>query len=905
MFSFGLFQALGKWFPHVNKGRERLRHLHRRAVHRPAALERLEDRTLLSTIVVTGTGDTIAVDGVVTLREAITSINAGANVNADVAATGTYGTSDTINFNIPGTGVRTISPTTELPAITKLVLIDGYSQPGTSVNTLANADNAVLLIQLDGSNVSTPSSNGLTLNLGSNSSVVRGLVITRFTRSGILINDNSTRITGNFIGTDASGMIAMGNSDVTFDGSAGIRINNGVLNVIGGPSPDQRNIIAGNNNINLKINGGSTNKVFGNFIGVNATGIGIVLGSGASGIEITGGQFHQIGEAAPEFRNIIGGNKDGIEINGQANLNKIQGNYIGMGSDGATAVGNRSHGVVLHGGQGSGSIGNDTNNVTDNLIGDPSGGGGNLIANNGAAGVAIFGNSSNRRNDILRNSILSNGRNSPATIPGIDLTPTGYPNSDGVTLNDAGDTDLGPNGLQNYPVLTSVTGGSGGVTITGFLNSKPNTTYRLEFFTSAVASETGFGEGATFIGSLDVVTDPSGSVGFSKFFTTPPVPVQVVTATASGSDGTSEFSAGLQPPDREITIGDMNIVEGDAGTATASFNIGLSAASTLPVMVTYSTANGSATAPTDYIAVPPTVLTFAAGETSKTISVPVNGDTDDEANEMFFVNLSAPVNATIADGQGVGTIINDDTRMYRAFNRNADLHVFMTSLAEFKGLVGMGYYDESSGRPGFDVVTPETPGSVPLHRLYNPNGSQHYLTYDGAESDFLVSQGWKYEKDEGNIFVTQAAGTTEIFRMYNVNNGDHVYTADPLLAVTMQVDFPGIWVQHASLGFAFAAPAQAKIYSAPATAAVVAMEEPDGEATSSDDTSHSVSASLVDASVLRAPVAFAAQTANSHSPINVPDLNDSAARLEEFDDFWQETGRGVANVLGELLDENL
>ena len=102
-----------------------------------------------ATLTVTGTGDTIAVDGLVTLREAITSANNDANVNADVVAVGAYGT-DTIKFNIPGAGVKTIAPTSTLPAITDPLTIDGYTQPGSSVNTLAVGDNAILRIQLTG-----------------------------------------------------------------------------------------------------------------------------------------------------------------------------------------------------------------------------------------------------------------------------------------------------------------------------------------------------------------------------------------------------------------------------------------------------------------------------------------------------------------------------------------------------------------------------------------------------------------------------------------------------------------------------------------------------------------------------------------------------------------------------------
>ncbi len=87
-----------------------------------------------ATITVTDTGDTIAVDGLVTLREAITSANNNADVNADVVAVGAYGT-DTIKFNIAGTGVHTIAPLAALPTITDPVIIDGYTQPGSTGNT--------------------------------------------------------------------------------------------------------------------------------------------------------------------------------------------------------------------------------------------------------------------------------------------------------------------------------------------------------------------------------------------------------------------------------------------------------------------------------------------------------------------------------------------------------------------------------------------------------------------------------------------------------------------------------------------------------------------------------------------------------------------------------------------------
>ena len=86
----------------------------------------------------------------------------------------------------------------------------------------------------------------------------------------------------------------------------------------------------------------------------------------------------------------------------------------------------------------------------------------------------------------------------------------------------------------------------------------------------------------------------------------------------------------------------------------------LSPASAGAVTVNYATANGSALAGSDYTAVPLMPLTFSAGQTSKTVVVNVTGDITSELNETFVVNLSGAVGATIFDGQGLGTILNDD-----------------------------------------------------------------------------------------------------------------------------------------------------------------------------------------------------------------------------------------------------
>jgi len=133
---------------------------------------------------------------------------------------------------------------------------------------------------------------------------------------------------------------------------------------------------------------------------------------------------------------------------------------------------------------------------------------------------------------IRGNSIVGHGG------LGIDLSQAG------VTPNDPGDGDAGPNGLQNFPVITSAVRSGSTLTITGTLNSAPSSTYTVEFFVTAAAHPTGYGEGETGLGTLTVATDAAGNASIAVVL---PVTVQagrVITATATDTGGnTSEFSA--------------------------------------------------------------------------------------------------------------------------------------------------------------------------------------------------------------------------------------------------------------------------------------------------------------------------------------------------------------------------
>lgn len=450
------------------------------------------------TFTVTNTNDS----GAGSLRQAITSAN---------------GTSalDTINFNIAGGGVKTISPLTPFPDITAPVIIDGTTQTGWSVGNL--------VIEIDGTNAGANTDGLSFFNIPDTAatSIVRGLAINRFTSAGIAsqVASNIT-IEGCHIGTDPTGTIARGN----FLGLLLQRTIGSFLSInitIGGNTAAERNVISGNTFLGIRVFGGALYNITGNYIGTDKTGT-IALGDQV-GVEITGTNI-TVGGAAASLRNIISGNAGrGLVLNGGDNV--VQGNYIGVAADGVTPLGNTGTGLQI--------IGNgQTNN--DHTIGGLNSGEGNIIAYNGGDGVSIFRDSNpTHGNRILRNSIFSN------TALGIDL------DDNGITPNDTGDGDTGTNNLQNFPVLASAV--SNGVTtgVTGQFNSAASTSYRIEFFSNSSCDSSGSGEGETFLGFANITTNSIGNAAISANLL-PTFFGQFITATATRNTApldTSEFSA--------------------------------------------------------------------------------------------------------------------------------------------------------------------------------------------------------------------------------------------------------------------------------------------------------------------------------------------------------------------------
>jgi hypothetical protein len=684
------------------------------------AVRELEPRAVPAVFVVDSARDTVAADGQLTLREALTAANT--NAPAGDAPAGSPGL-DEIRFAV-GAGPVTINPTTPLPVITEAVSIDGTTQPGFAgkpVVILNGAGQAVgpglelaphagstvrgLVVQgfpgegilvrgggghrIAGNYIGTDAAGaaavankggGVALTAGTVDTVVGGGTAADanlisgnglltpgggpnnfpdFAGPGVRLSGTGTagnRVVGNFIGTDVTGTVAVGNV------RSGVTIADGASdNVIGGTAAGERNVISGNGLHGVEVEGtaaavSADNRVIGNFIGPTADGSaalrgtdGVVIGDGAAGTRVGGpepgaGNVIAVGgtgvnQRGPATGTVVQGNRIGTNPAGSAALSpsaapggatvgvtvsagailiggtapgagnlisgnviglvlfaadvQVQGNRIGTDASGAKAVGNSFHGLRAEGatrltlggpepGAGNVIAGNggpgvilhsvERADVRGNLIGlaadgvSPLGnagagvlvqtagarvgglnpGDGNRIAFNAGPGVlaqpspggADPGGTTLVGNRILGNSIHDNG----AGWPGIDL------GASGVTPNDPGDLDTGPNGLQNFPALTAAEGGPAGTVVSGTLDSTGSTTFRIEFFAVRAPDPTGFGEGEVFLGAIEVVTaidaDGRGSASFTAPLPALPAGFGWVTATATDltTENTSEFS---------------------------------------------------------------------------------------------------------------------------------------------------------------------------------------------------------------------------------------------------------------------------------------------------------------------------------------------------------------------------
>jgi hypothetical protein len=436
---------------------------------------------------------------------------------------------------------------------------------------------------------------------------------------GVAFGGNGSKLQGNFIGTDITGTLDLGN------GGSGVVAGTNAL--IGGNVPEARNIISGNavsngfGNISLGSNSsGPGATVQGNYIGTDVTGTRAIAASFA-GISI-GGVNNLIGGTGPGEGNVISGNRTGIQIGGFISItltgNTIQGNLIGLNALGTGQLPNTINGIVF-------------SDASNNTVGGTQAGAGNKIAFNGGTGVVVFNGTGN---SIRGNAIFSNG------ALGIDLGNNTFPqNANGVTPNDPNDPDTGPNNLQNFPVLTSVMSIGNSTTIQGSLNSTPNNAFQIDFYSNAAVDPSGNGEGGQFLGTTSVNTDVNGNATINATFPVALGAGRIVTATATDQNGnTSEFSAGDATGASgsvQFSVSSIQVIE-DVGLANVT--VLRTGGSTGTLTVDYATVDGTAIAGQDYTATSGT-LTFNGGETSKTFQVPITDDAPNEPDETFTITL--------------------------------------------------------------------------------------------------------------------------------------------------------------------------------------------------------------------------------------------------------------------------
>ena len=344
--------------------------------------------------------------------------------------------------------------------------------------------------------------NGPGLQLASDGNTVSGLNIFGFAESGVVITGSRNTVSANLIGTDPTGNFDLGNA------------GHGVLIVEAAENTILSNLISGNDGNGIEVFGplATNNTVNLNRIGVNADGTEAI--GNDSGIQLL-----YAAETYVESNLILGNISNGISVV-EGDRATIRENFIGIDALAAVALSNGT-GLSVE------------NSFRVDVVG-------NVIAHNDV-GVLIAGDSA-EGNLVRTNSIYANSG------LGIDLA------ADGVTDNDALDSDSGPNSLQNFPTLSAVAAGST-TRVVGAFNSLPEITYLLDFYANSELGSFGYGEGERYLGSVIATTDTDGNV---TTIDGRPVAVagefdievdavttagELVTATATSSAGnTSEFS---------------------------------------------------------------------------------------------------------------------------------------------------------------------------------------------------------------------------------------------------------------------------------------------------------------------------------------------------------------------------
>lgn len=439
-----------------------------------------------------------------TLRAAVQEVNAG-------------GWEPNIEFEIQGAAPHTIELISTLPPIEKSTIISTRLGSGSKVSESNSLPPPSVIVS--GFNLIP---NGFSFEAESSGSLIEGLAINGFGNSAIMVSTDDVTIRGNYIGTDPTGSRA-GN------GNAGISVNEGIGTMIGGESPEHRNIIVGNN-FGVLSESASQTVIIGNWFGLMPDSSEVFSNSQA-GVKIQGGANNGIGGATEVpgtgRGNIIVGGKVGISVDSNETL--IRGNLIGDASDPTddpSPFRLSGDGIQISGN--TAIIGGD-DELESNTIGHVEGSG-VFVSKSTTRGITI------RKNSIFATEGL-----------GIDLE------SVGVNDNDSLDVDQGPNDLINYPVLDSIKTAEGNpsggtVQVFGHLFGAPSQTVIVDVYLNDSCNSSGHGSGKVWLGSTSAVTDNTGAGSFLVSFVSSGDKEydrnkRISATVTDGSGNTSEFSA--------------------------------------------------------------------------------------------------------------------------------------------------------------------------------------------------------------------------------------------------------------------------------------------------------------------------------------------------------------------------
>jgi len=351
------------------------------------------------------------------------------------------------------------------------ILVTGASATGNLIQGNYIGVNATATLTLGNAEEGIQIMSGANGNTVGGSAPGAGNVISGNQRGVSLDGANNNIVQGNFIGTDASGMLDLGNA------AMGVEVRGGATgSIVGGTNAGEGNIIA--------------------FNGTH----GILVRDAGTGTQILQNEI---------YSNL----SNGIQLDGNSDSVVIRGNWIGTDSGGAV-LGNGQRGIYILGG---GLASSSPNNVD---IGGTAAGQGNTIAYNTGDGIEITGNFVDQIR-MIGNSIYSNGGIGIDLVAGGDL-------ASGVTPNDVlspPDSDTGANALQNYPSWTATPSINGTtLTVSGRLDSTPTTYFTVHFYANSPGTldPSGYGEGERYLGSYNVLTNASGVALFNNVNITVP-----------------------------------------------------------------------------------------------------------------------------------------------------------------------------------------------------------------------------------------------------------------------------------------------------------------------------------------------------------------------------------------------